>query len=72
MKETLKIEGMSCGGCVNGVQRALAQLKLTKATVEVGRADVEYDEGDTTHQQIIRVINDAGYQVVEQKETAVV
>lgn len=72
MKETLRIEGMSCGGCVSGVQRALSQLKLTNATVAVGRADVEYDEGYTTHQQIIRVINDAGYQVVEQKETAVV
>lgn len=72
MKETLKIKGMSCGGCVNGVQRALSQQKLNKATVEVGRADVEYDEGNVSHQQIIRAINDAGYEVVEQEEIAVV
>lgn len=72
MKETLKIKGMSCGGCVNGVQRMLSQLKLNKATVEVGRADVEYDEGNVSHQQIIRAINDAGYEVVEQEEIAVV
>ena len=63
MKETVKIEGMSCGGCVNGVQRALAKLGLAHADVHVGGAELEYDELKVTHRQIVDAIAEAGYMV---------
>jgi copper chaperone len=63
MKETLKIAGMSCGGCVSGVRRALARLPLIHSTVDVGRAEVEYDDTVVTHEQIVRIIKAAGYEV---------
>lgn len=64
MKESIRIKGMSCGGCVTGVRRALARLPLSNVTVEIGRADVEYDETKVNHHQIVRMIEAAGYDVV--------
>ncbi len=70
MKETLKIEGMSCGGCVHSVQQALDRLPIEKMQVYVGGATVEYDEEKVTHQQIVRIITAVGYDVIEQESRA--
>ena len=69
MKETIKIQGMTCGGCVNGVRHALSHVQLIAAAVEIGQAKVEYDETKVTLQEIIGVINQAGYKVVETEQT---
>lgn len=65
MKEIFKIEGMSCGGCVNGVKQALEHIPVTKATVYVGGAEVEYDESKVTHQQVVHSIQNAGFEVIK-------
>ena len=42
---TLFIEGMSCGHCLNAVNKALASVPGVEiGSVRIGRADVRYDE----------------------------
>jgi copper chaperone len=63
MTETIAISGMSCGGCVNSVKRALDRVGVQQADVEIGRATIEYDESRVTHQTIVEAIEDAGFEV---------
>ena len=61
-KVTLHIEGMSCGHCVNTVNRALHSLSgVTVERVQVGRADVEVAEGGPALTAIAEVVRAAGY-----------
>ncbi len=64
MTETIKIDGMTCGGCVNSVARALARIGLEHADVKLGEARVEYDETTMRREQIVEAIEDAGFDVV--------
>lgn len=64
-EKTIKIEGMSCGGCVAGVASALDRVGVTKHEVEVGRAKIEYDEAEISTAEIIEAIQDAGFDVAE-------
>lgn len=59
-----KIEGMSCGHCVMAVNKALQKLELKDKQVEIGSANVEFDETKTEEDQIKKAIEDAGYRVV--------
>jgi len=65
MKKKIKIEGMSCGHCIIAVQKSLARLKLEKIGVEIGSAEVEYDESNLDEKELIKAIEDAGYKVVD-------
>ena len=59
---TLHIEGMSCGHCLNAVNRALAELPGVEIeSVQIGRAEVRYDERSTTPQALEAAVADAGY-----------
>jgi copper chaperone CopZ len=61
-KVTLHIEGMSCGHCVNAVNRALHSLSgVTVGSVQVGRADVEVADGGPAPEAIAEVVRAAGY-----------
>lgn len=61
-KVTLQIEGMSCGHCVNAVNRALHSLSgVVVGSVTVGRADVEVAEGGPAPEVIAAVVRAAGY-----------
>jgi copper chaperone len=63
-EETIQIDGMSCGGCVNSVKKALGRLPLeTEPDVQIGSARVAYDEAELSHDQIIAAIEDAGFDV---------
>ncbi len=57
----IRIEGMSCGGCVRSVERALAACSGVKVReVEVGRAEIEaVDEPAVAG--AIAAIEDAGF-----------
>jgi copper chaperone len=61
--ETLKIEGMDCAHCVNVVKRALSKLDLNVKDVQIGSADIEYDEARIPRELIVNSIEDAGYSV---------
>jgi len=59
---TLHIEGMSCGHCLNAVNRALGAVPGVRIdAIRIGRAEVSYDEGSTSPAQLEAVVRDAGY-----------
>jgi copper chaperone len=61
-KLTLHIEGMSCGHCLNAVNRALGALPGVRVEgVRIGRAEVSYDEAAIGPERIEAAVADAGY-----------
>lgn len=64
-KTTIKINGMSCGNCVNKIEKALQQLNgVEKATVNLkkGMAKVKYDDSIQTLDKLTDTIHDVGYE----------
>ncbi|BCL75027.1 hypothetical protein JHS3_07630 [Jeongeupia sp. HS-3] len=63
----IRIDGMSCGGCVASVTRAVQAVEGVK-TVSVSLAppvaQVDFDAADTDAAEIERAIEDAGYDIV--------
>jgi copper chaperone len=60
----LKIEGMTCGGCVKSVTRVLtgvAGVASAEVSLEEGRARVTFDPGRTGLQALKDVVERAGY-----------
>jgi copper chaperone len=67
MKTTLKIRGMTCGGCVASVQRVLKALdgvESADVSLASNEAKVEYDAGRVQPADLEAAIEDAGYEVV--------
>ena len=59
---TLHIEGMSCGHCLNAVNRALRAVRGVEVeSVQIGRADVRYDEQSTSPSALAAAVAEAGY-----------
>lgn len=59
---TLHIEGMSCGHCLNAVNRALTGLPgLEIESVTIGRADLRYDERAMDLARIEAAVTQAGF-----------
>ncbi|HUR95940.1 MAG TPA: cation transporter [Gemmatimonadales bacterium] len=59
---TLQIDGMSCGHCLNAVNRALAAVPgVTVDSVRIGRAELHYDEASVEPRDIASAVTDAGY-----------
>ncbi len=66
-KLKLKVEGMSCGHCEIAVQDAVRKLpgiKKVKANKRRKEAAIEYDAAAVSTEQIVKAINDTGYQVI--------
>ena len=62
---TIKVIGMSCGGCVKSVTNVLQALPgVAKAEVslEKGEARVEHEPGRVTHEDMARAVADAGFE----------
>ena len=60
----IKIEGMTCGGCVSSVQNALQAVVGVEAisvSLEDGLAVVAYDESDCDVPAIVEAIEEAGF-----------
>ena len=63
---TLKVNGMSCGGCVASVTRVLRALpgvSQVAVALEPGTATVSYDPQRTGIPAMKRAVEDAGYEV---------
>jgi copper chaperone len=72
-RATLHIEGMSCGHCLNAVNRALSVVPGVRIdAIGIGRAEVSYDERTTGPSQLEAAVAQAGYRgtAVENGETA--
>jgi len=65
MEETrIRIDGMSCQGCVKnvtGVLSALAGVASAEVTLEPGEARVVYDPASLTREALMSAIEDAGF-----------
>lgn len=62
--EHLIVTGMTCGGCVNSLTRALkaiAGVGDVTITLATGEASVQYDEHLTSPQQLRLTVENAGY-----------
>jgi copper chaperone len=61
----IKIDGMSCNHCVARVKKALDAIDgVSSAEVEIGKANVKFDESKITVDAIKETINSTGYKVV--------
>ncbi|HKV74177.1 MAG TPA: heavy-metal-associated domain-containing protein [Gemmatimonadales bacterium] len=59
---TLHIEGMSCGHCLNAVNRALSAVPgISDLQVRIGRADLKFDSNQTDPVSIAAAVSAAGY-----------
>jgi len=65
MKKSFKIEGMSCNHCVMSVQKSLSTLPINNFIVEIGSAEVDFDENKIDEKLIIEAVGKAGYKVIQ-------
>jgi copper chaperone len=62
---TIKVDGMSCGGCTASVTKVLSELPgVAKAEVQLapGQATVEFDPAVVTREALCAAIDDAGFE----------
>lgn len=64
LEKTFKIEGMNCQHCVKSVEVELDKLKIESFKVDIGSANVKFDETITNNEQIINAIAEAGFKVI--------
>lgn len=66
MNKTLIIKGMSCRHCAMRVEKALNKINGVEATVNLESRTAKLSLTEpVSEQQIIDVVNDVGYEVVE-------
>jgi copper chaperone len=66
-KTTLKIEGMTCGHCVQSLTEGLSELegvRHVEVTLDQGQASVEYDEGQISIEALRAKVSEIGYRAV--------
>ena len=66
MEATMKVQGMTCGGCVASVTRVLKAIdgvEQVDVKLDPGHARVVYDAARTNVGALSRAIEDAGYDV---------
>jgi len=65
---TIKIEGMTCGGCVNSVKTVLEKLPgvdQVEVSLDNAEAVVQHDATQTSVEQLKEAISDAGFDVTD-------
>ena len=66
-KKEFAVEGMSCGGCVQSVTRAIARLagvRNVDVSLDKKAATVEYDSATVEPAAIVTAIEAAGFEAV--------
>ncbi len=64
--ELFKVSGMTCGGCVSNVTHALQAVTGVgdvKVSLTAGEAEVQFDGGLTSPEQLKLAVKGAGYGV---------
>ena len=67
---TLKVDGMTCGGCEYNVKKSLLKLDgVIKASADhkKGEATVSIIQGKVSENQLIEAVNSSGYKATSQK-----
>ncbi|UCD12359.1 MAG: heavy-metal-associated domain-containing protein [Nitrospinaceae bacterium] len=68
MIETIQVEGISCGHCVETLDKALKALggvARVNVDLENKKVEVEFDENRASLQALRTAIVDAGFEVAE-------
>jgi copper chaperone len=68
---TIKVEGMTCGGCAASLTKALKDtpgVLDARASYEKGEAWIKYDDQKITVAKLREVINSTGFKAVEEKK----
>ncbi|MGA8263935.1 MAG: heavy-metal-associated domain-containing protein [Ignavibacteriaceae bacterium] len=60
----LNIEGMSCQHCVHAVKSELSKLDVNVKDVQIGSAEVEFDEQKIKENDLKTAVENAGYKLV--------
>ncbi|MFB5662500.1 copper chaperone CopZ [Alteribacillus sp. HJP-4] len=63
---TLKVEGMSCGHCVNSIEGSVSTLNgvdKVKVNLESSTVDVSFNDNEVTQDTIEKAIEEQGYDV---------
>ena len=63
---TVKVDGMTCGGCQAAVEKAIASLggvASAKVSLEAGAAEVNFDETTLGAEEIEKAVEEAGFEV---------
>lgn len=61
---TIKVEGMTCGGCVRSVTEALKAhpgVLQAQVSLDAGEARVQYDAAATSVAELRKAVEDAGF-----------
>ena len=68
-KVEIKIEGMYCEGCSKRITKVLSNaegVNTVEVSLENKLADIEYDETIAKLEDFYEIIEDAGFEVVEE------
>jgi len=69
----LPVAGMTCTGCeehINFEVNKLTGVSETKASYKDGNTVIKYDPAKTTKEEIVKAINDTGYEVIEESKNS--
>ena len=61
---TLRVKGMTCGGCASSVEKALKStegVESVKVSFERGRAVIKYDDQKVTVDKLREVVQSTGF-----------
>ena len=62
MEQRIGVEGMSCGGCVLSVEKALGRVAgVKKVTVSLERKEAVVECDGVDRAALVRAVEDAGY-----------
>jgi copper ion binding protein len=62
MELKIGVEGMSCGGCVLSVEKALGRVAgVKKVTVSLEKKEAVVDAEGVDRATLVRAVEDAGY-----------
>ncbi|SES85927.1 copper chaperone [Nitrosomonas marina] len=65
---TIKIQGMTCQGCVNSVKTVLGKLpdiSRVEVSLDPGEAVIEHNPSTVSVNQLRTAIEDAGFDVID-------
>lgn len=69
---TLKVEGMRCSGCAATIQALLERrdgVRRASARFDPAEARILYDSATVSEEELVAVIETAGYRVTERSVT---
>lgn len=65
--EKLIIDGMSCHHCIASLKQELSKLNLNIKEIQIGYAEIEYDENIVSIADLENAVNSAGFKLISHK-----